>query len=157
MRPTLIIMRKELVRMVRDRRALMLSLFIPFFLMLLVGAIFQTDTGGGGTTVVSVPFYAEDQGPVGQQILAAMQQTPTLKVETKASAAEARKPVEDGDRSAAVIIPAGVSDAIAQGKQSEITILTTPSNRDYRALAVRGILGTIVQNFATGQIAGQVA
>jgi linearmycin/streptolysin S transport system permease protein len=157
MRTAMIIMRKELVRMVRDRRALALSLFIPFFLMLLIGAIFTTASNGSGNTTVDVPVYAEDQGPVGQQILAAMQQAPTLKVEMKTSAADARNPVENGDRSAAVIIPAGVSDAVAQGKQADITVLTTPSNSDYRALAVRGIMGDIVQNFATGQIAGQVA
>jgi ABC-2 type transport system permease protein len=157
MRTAVIIMRKELMRMVRDRRALLLSLFIPFFLMLLVGAIFTTSDTGGGNTTVNLPVYVEDQGPVGQQVLAAMQQTTALKVETKTSAADARKLVEDGDRSAAVIIPAGVSDAVAQGKQADITVLTTPSNRDYRALAVRGIMGNIIQNLTTGQIAGQVA
>jgi ABC-2 type transport system permease protein len=156
-RITLVILRKELMRIVRDRRALMLGLFIPFFLMFVIGAVFSTSTSGGGTTTVDVPVYVEDQGPVGQQILAVMQQTPTLNVETKTSAADARKLVEDGDRSAAVIIPAGVSDAVAQGKQADITILTTPSNRDYRALAVRGVMGNIIQTLATGQIAGQVA
>jgi ABC-2 type transport system permease protein len=157
MRTAVIIMRKELIRMVRDRRALALSLFIPFFLILLIGTIFTTANSGSGNTTVDVPVYAEDQGPVGQQILAAMQQTPALKVEMKTSAADARSPVEDGDRSAALIIPAGVSDAVAQGKQADITVLTTPSNSDYRTLAVRGIMGDIIQNFAMGQIAGQVA
>ncbi|MHB8646469.1 MAG: ABC transporter permease [Thermomicrobiales bacterium] len=157
MRTTLVIMRKELMRIVRDRRALMLSLFIPFFLMLVVGAVFSTNTSGSGTTTVDLPVYVEDQGPVGQQLLMAIQQTPTLRVEIKTSAADARTLVEDGDRSAAVIIPAGVSDAVAQGKQANVTVLTTPSNRDYRALAVRGIMGNIVQNFVTSQIAGQVA
>ncbi len=157
MRTALVILRKELMRMVRDRRALALSLFIPFFLILLIGTIFTTASNGSGNTTVDVPVYVEDQGPVGQQILAAMQQTPTLKVEMKTSAGDARKPVEDGDRSAAVIIPTGVSDAVAQGKQADITVLTTPSNSDYRALAVRGIMGDIIQNFAMGQIAGQVA
>jgi len=157
MRIALVIMRKELMRMVRDRRALALSLFIPFFLMLIVGAVFNTGTSGSGTTTVNVPVYVEDQGPVGQQILTAMQHTPTLMVETKTSAADARKLVEDGDRSAAVIIPAGVSDAVAQGKQADITVLTTPSNRDYRALAVTGVMGNIIQTLSTSQIAGQVA
>jgi ABC-2 type transport system permease protein len=157
MRTALVIMRKELMRIVRDRRALLLSLFIPFFLMLVVGAVFNTSDTGGGNTRVNVPIYLEDQGPVGQQILAVMQQTPTLQLEPKTSAGDARKLVEDGDRAAAVIIPAGVSDAVAQGKQASITVLTTPSNRDYRALAVRGIMTNIVQTFATGQIAGQVA
>ncbi len=157
MRIALVIMRKELMRMVRDRRALALSLFIPFFLMFVVGAVFNTDTSGGGMTTVTVPVSVEDQGPVGQQILAAMQHTPTLMVETKTSAADARKLVEDGDRSAAVIIPAGVSDAVAQGKQADITVLTTPSNRDYRALAVTGVMGNIIQTLSTSQIAGQVA
>ncbi len=157
MRTTLVILRKELMRIVRDRRALILSLFIPFFLMLIIGAVFTTDTGGSGTTTVDVPVSVEDQGPVGQEILAAMQHTPTLVVEIKTSAADARKLVEDGDRSAAVVIPAGVSDAVAQGRQADITVLTTPSNRDYRALAVRGVMGNIIQTLATGQIAGQVA
>lgn len=157
MRTTLVIMRKELMRIVRDRRALLLSLFIPFFLMLVVGAVFNTSDTGGGNTSVNVPIYVEDQGPVGQQILAVMQQTLTLQLEPKTSAGDARKLVEDGDRAAAVIIPAGVSEAVAQGKQASITVLTTPSNRDYRALAVRGIMSNIVQTFATGQIAGQVA
>ena len=158
MRATWVILRKELTRFVRDRRALILSLFIPFFLMLVVGAVFQTDTsGGGGNTTVQVPVYVADQGPIGQQILRAMQQTPSLQLEMKTSADDARVPVENGDRSAAVVIPAGMSDAVAQGKQAQITILTTPSNRDYRALAVRGIMGNIVQTLATGQIAGQVA
>lgn len=157
MRIALVIMRKELMRIVRDRRALLLSLFIPFFLMLIVGAVFNTGTSGSGMTTVNVPVYVEDQGPVGQQILTAMQHTPTLMVETKTSAADARKLVEDGDRSAAVIIPAGVSDAVAQGKQADITVLTTPSNRDYRALAVTGVMGNIIQTLSTSQIAGQVA
>src|SRR5258708_2399912 len=121
MRTTWVIMRKELLRFVRDRRALTLSLFIPFFLMFLIGAVFKTSDSGSGIASVKVPVYVEDQGPVGQQILAAMQHTPTLVLETKASAADARKPVEDGDRSAAVIIPAGVSDAVAQGKQASVT------------------------------------
>jgi ABC-2 type transport system permease protein len=153
----LVILRKELIRIVRDRRALALSLFIPFFLMLVIGAVFTTATNGGGMTTVNVPVYVADQGAVGQQILAAMQHTPSLVVEMKSSAADVRTLVENGDRSAAVIIPAGVSDAVAQGKQADITVLTTPSNRDFRALAVTGIMGDIIQNFATSQIAGQVA
>ena len=64
MRVALVIMRKELLRFVRDRRALLISLFIPFFLMFLVGAIFQTAASGSGVASVQVPVYAADQGPV---------------------------------------------------------------------------------------------
>ena len=99
----------------------------------------------------------EDQGPAAQRLLSVMQQTPGLQLEMKNSAADARKLVEDGDRSAAVILPTGLSDAVAQGKQANIVLLTTPSTNDYRALAVRGIMGNIVQTYTTGQIAGQVA
>src|SRR5437660_632103 len=127
-------MRKELLRMVRDRRALILSLFIPFFLMLLVGTIFKTaDTRGGATSSVKVHVYVEEQGPSEQGILNVMQQTPGLQLEIKNSAQDARTPVEQGDRSAAVILPAGLSAAIAQGKQASIVLLTTPSSNDYRA------------------------
>jgi ABC-2 type transport system permease protein len=150
-------MRKELLRMVRDRRALIFSLFIPFFLILLLGAIFKTDTSGGTTSSVRVPVYVEDQGAAAQGILHVMQQTPNLQLEMKNSAQDARAPVEQGDRSAAVILPAGLSDAVAQSKPASIILLTTPSNNDYRALAVRGIMSNIVQTYTTGQIAGQVA
>jgi ABC-2 type transport system permease protein len=157
MRTALVVMRKELLRMVRDRRAFISSLFIPFFLMLLLGAIFKTGDTGGTTSRVNVPVYVEDQGAAAQRLLNVMQQTPSLNLEVKNSAQDARTPVENGDRSAAVILPAGLSDAIAQGKQASIVLVTTPSNNDYRALAVRGIMGNIVQTFTTGQIAGQVA
>jgi ABC-2 type transport system permease protein len=157
MRVAMVIMRKELLRFARDRRALLISLFIPFFLMFLVGAIFQTAASGSGVASVQVPVYAADQGPVGQQLLAAMQQTPTLQLELKEDVAGARKPVEDGDRPAAVIIPAGLSDAVAQGKPATVTVVTTPSNQDFRALAVRSVVASIVQTISTGRIAGQVA
>src|SRR6266540_430280 len=98
MRVALVIMRKELLRFVRDRRALLISLFIPFFLMFLVGAIFQTAASGSGVASMQVPVFVADQGLVGQQLLAAMQQTSTLQLEMKGDAAGARKPVEDGDR-----------------------------------------------------------
>jgi ABC-2 type transport system permease protein len=157
MRVAMVIMRKELLRFARDRRALLISLFIPFFLMFLVGAIFQTAASGSGVASVQVPIFLADQGPVGQQLLAAMQQTPTLQLELKEDVAGARKPVEDGDRPAAVIIPAGLSDAVAQGKPATVTVVTTPSNQDFRALAVRSVVASIVQTISTGRIAGQVA
>jgi ABC-2 type transport system permease protein len=86
-----------------------------------------------------------------------MQQTPTLELEMKGDAAGARKPVEDGDRPAAIIIPAGLSDAVAQGEPATVTVVTTPSNQDFRALAVRSVVANIVQTISTGRIAGQVA
>ena len=63
MRTALIVMRKELLRMVRDRRAFIFSLFIPFFLILLLGTIFKSaDTSGGTTSSIKVPASWKTRG-----------------------------------------------------------------------------------------------
>jgi ABC-2 type transport system permease protein len=156
-RAAFIIMQKDLTRFISDRRALVMSLFIPFFLTLIVGAVFGSFGSSSATAVVDTPIYIEDHGAAAQQIVQALQQVPNLKLEEKSSAAEARSPVENGDRAAAIIIPAGTSAAIEQGKTANITVIKTPSNQDYRALVVDSIVQNVAQNFTAANIAANVA
>ncbi|HVX29671.1 MAG TPA: ABC transporter permease [Nitrolancea sp.] len=156
--PTIfVIMLKDLKQFVNDRRALAMSLLIPFFLMLIIGGVFGTFSDSGSTSKIDTPIFVEDQGPITQQLLTALQQMPNLNLETKTSAADARKPVEDGDRSAAIIIPAGVSAAIEQGNAAKITVITSPSSQDFRAVVVQSVVDNVIQNFTAARIAGTVA
>jgi ABC-2 type transport system permease protein len=152
-----IIMQKDLKQFVNDRRALVMSLLIPFFLMLIIGTVFGSFSSSGSTSKIEVPLYVEDQGAIAQQMVQALQQVPNLALEMKASAADARKSVENGDRSAAIIIPAGMSAAIEQGNPASIMVVTTPSSQDFRSLVVESTMQNIVQDFTAAQIAGQVA
>ena len=152
-----IIMQKDLRQFVNDRRALVMSVLIPFFLMLIIGTVFGSFSSTGSTSKVEVPIFVGDQGAVAQQMVQALQQASNLTLEMETSAADARKPVENGDRPAAIIIPAGVSDAIQQGKAASIVVVTSPSSQDYRAVVVESTVQNIVQNFTAARIAGQVA
>ena len=156
--PTIfVIMLKDLKQFVNDRRALAMSLLIPFFLMLIIGGVFGSFSNSGSTSKIDTPIFVEDQGATAQQLLKSLQQVPNLNLEMKTSAADARKPVEDGDRSAAIIIPAGVSTAVEQGKAAKVTVYTSPSSQDYRAIVVQSAMDNVIQNYTAAHIAGQVA
>ncbi len=150
-------MLKDLYLFTSDRRALLMSLAVPFFLMFIVGTIIGSLGGSSGTSIVDTPIYVADQGAVSQQIVQALQQVPNLNLETQASAADARSPVENGDRAAAIIIPDGLSASVEQGNPASITIVTTPSSQDYRALVVESIVRNVLQNYTAANIAAQVA
>ena len=156
--PTIfVIMLKDLKQFVNDRRALAMSLLIPFFLMLIIGGVFGSFSNSGSTSSIDTPIFVEDQGATAQQLLKALHQVPNLNLETKTSVADARKPVEDGDRSAAIIIPAGLSAAVEQGKAATVTVVTSPSSQDYRALVIQSVMDNVLQNYTAAHIAGQVA
>jgi len=152
-----IIMQKDLKQFVSDRRALAMSLLIPFFLILIIGGVFGSFSSTGNASKIDVPIYVEDQGAIAQQVVQELQQASNLTLETKTSANDARKSVQDGDRSAAIIIPAGLSSAIQQGKTASVTVIMTPSSQDYRSVVVESTVQNIVQNFTAARIAGQVA
>jgi len=156
-RAALAIMQKDLTRFVSDRRALVMSIVVPFFLILIIGAVFGSFGSSTGTSVVDTPIYVGDQGAVGQQILQSLKQVPNLNLEMKTSADEARSPVENGDRSAAIIIPAGTTSAVQQGQTANITVIKTPSSQDYRALVVQSIVENVTQNYTAANIAANVA
>lgn len=156
--PTIfVIMLKDLKQFVNDRRALAMSLLIPFFLMLIIGTVFGSFSDTGSTSKIDTPIFVEDQGATAQQLFKTLQQVPNLNLEMKTSAADARKPVEDGDRSAAIIIPAGLSAAAEQGKAATVTVVTSPSSQDYRAIVVQSMMDNVLQNYTAAHIAGQVA
>lgn len=157
MRAAFAVMQKDLRLFISDRRALVMSIAIPFFLMVIIGTVFGSFSSSTGSTVVDTPIYVGDQGDVAQQIVQALKQIPNVKLEIKSSAADARKPVENGDRSAAIIIPGGTTAAIQQGKPASITVVKTPSSQDYRALVVESIVQNVVQNFTAANVAAQVA
>ncbi len=62
-----------------------------------------------------------------------------------------------GDRAAAIIIPAGTSAAVEQGKSADITVVKSPSSQDYRSLVVQSIVENVAQNFTAANIAANVA
>ncbi len=157
MRAAFAVMQKDLRKFARDRRALVMSIFVPFFLMVVVGAVFGSFGSSTGTSIVDTPIFVGDQGAVAQQIVQALRQIPSLNLEEKASAADARSLVENGDRAAAIIIPDGITAAVEQGKTANITIVKTPSSQDYRALVVESIVRNVAQNFTAANIAAQVA
>ncbi|MGA7673084.1 MAG: ABC transporter permease [Nitrolancea sp.] len=157
MRAAFAVMQKDLTRFVSDRRALVMSIVVPFFLILIVGAVFGSFGSDSGTSVVDTPIYVGDQGAAAQQIMQALKQVPNLNLEMKTSAADARSPVENGDRSAAIIIPAGISSAVEHGQAATVTVFKTPSSQDYRALVVQSIVDNVTQKFTAANVAANVA
>ncbi len=69
----------------------------------------------------------KDRGEVGRAVADALRQQPGLKIVAAASPASARELVlEDGTALLAVIIPAGSTDALAQGRDVRLSLITDP-------------------------------
>ena len=81
-------------------------LFVPFTFIAILGGVF-----GGTTPVFTIYAANEDQGDLGQDVIKLLEDSPSLELEILDSRAEADRRVGQGERMAAVVIPADFSEA----------------------------------------------
>ncbi|UCG26197.1 MAG: ABC transporter permease, partial [Chloroflexota bacterium] len=102
--------------------------------------------GGGGEEEASVQFDVyivnEDSGPYGEMVEDILADMTMLRIETLDSVAEADQLVNEGERLAAIIIPADFSEQIDAYDPTKVTVLVDPVNKDY----ARHVTGLV--NFA---------
>jgi ABC-2 type transport system permease protein len=124
------IVRTSLVRSFRDRLALFFSVLLPLILILVLGLTF----GAGNSARVGVVNL--DGGPLASDLVAALAAARGVPVEvrTYGSAADVEDAASRGVVSAAIVVPAGYTDALSAGRSSEVTVLVPPTQR---ASAVR--------------------
>ena len=139
MRAALDIARKDLRQKIRDRSALLLSVVAPLGLAFLFSTMIPS-TEGFQTAYLFVDL---DGGP----IAAALRQGPlqgladadVATIKTAGSEADARAQVEADEADAAIVIPAGFSDAIQAGAPARLQVIggsSTLSNEIARAILV---------------------
>jgi ABC-2 type transport system permease protein len=103
-------------------------LLVPFTFIAILGGVF-----GGSTPVFTIYAANEDQGDLGKDVLRLLEDSPSLEVEILASQAEADRRVGQGDRMAAVVVPADFSAAKTEAG-SVIWLIIDPARQSNAGL-----------------------
>jgi ABC-2 type transport system permease protein len=144
LRAALLILGKDLRLRLRDRSVLLFGVIVPLGLTLVFSLIFpETEEFELPAAVVDLdggPIAAAFVDDLLPELIAAEVVVPVAAEDEAA----ARELLESGDISAAWILPAGMSDAVAAGRGAQIEVLVNPD----RALAAEVAQG-VARGFAT--------
>jgi ABC-2 type transport system permease protein len=139
MRKALAVGRKELRQILRDRRTLMILLFIPAFFLLLFGYALNFDIRH-----VALAVEDRDDSPESRRLVSAFVNSGYF--DLAASVTSEREIVELMDRNrirAALVIPEGLGRNVRTGRSTEVAVLIDGDNAN-TAATVMGYAGTII-------------
>ncbi len=141
---------KDLLDFSRNRLGLVMLVVMPLFMMGMVGFIFPSNSGptnvpvalanldaAHGNTSVSAKFVA--------QLEAANSKTKMMDLTTVSSADDVKTAIQNGDKSAGIIIGSNFSSNLMAGKQGDITIVIDQSNPQMSALMQTALTQVIGQ------------
>lgn len=130
---------------VRDRATIFWTLAFPLIFILLFGVIFN----GNGSPNYTVGMVNEDSGPVGQALISTFKQIPSLKIESGNRADELDK-LKKGQVDMVVVIPADVSQGVAQKQTATVQMYDDPSAGQASSQIKQSIVQAIVSDFNKG-------
>jgi len=142
---------KDLIVFARDRLRLITFVIMPIFLMVMTGYVFPNQNALKNAPLGIVNL---DQGPVGAQIISALNQpisgqnATLLKLTNLPSQAKAEQDIKDQIINGAIVIPAGFSAEIAAGQQAIIISITDQSNPQI-SLLMSEALGKLTSAIST--------
>ena len=138
-RATLAIAWKELQVTLRDRGLLAILFLLPLIFSTLFSLSQQgaLDEATGATALTVEVFVAnEDDGAYGKQVVETLKSMTMLEVEELASGAEADRRVGEGERTAAIIIPAGFSAGIDAYRPVSLKVVVDPAQQGFAGVVV---------------------
>jgi len=148
---------KEIRILLKDRGTLALLFLMPLIFGLMLSNLNVQMSGTDeeeDEAAIVFPIYVvnQDTGPFGRQVTDALLAMAMLDVTFEESVATADDDVRQGEKLAAVVIPAGFSEKIDAYEATEIEVIVDPRQEDYASFV------TGLTNFAvTGPtVAGEV-
>jgi ABC-2 type transport system permease protein len=122
------IVEANLRRLMRDRAALFYTFLLPFLLILILGLIF------GGSAVTRVGVAVQDEGPLGDELVAALERSDDLSVRRFSDPDDLVTAVERQELVAGVVVPEDYTRAVSGGRQVKVRFIAednqyTPSVR----------------------------
>ena len=137
---------KDLKIRLKDRNTLVLMLLLPVALTAIIGFAFGGDSG---ISAVEFSLVAPPEDKLLTPALAGFLSQHELFEVDVAPEDEARRAVSSGEKSAAVIVPEGLLEAVFEGEPAEIRVLMDPASS-----IKAGIVSSMIQEFATYANAG---
>lgn len=114
----------SLKEFVRDRMTVFWTLAFPLVFILLFGVIFA----GGGSSQFDVGLVVEDRGAVAQQVADILRKVPVFKISETGHDGEITA-LKRGDRRAVIVLPDGLSAAVASKQPTHIPVYYDPANQ----------------------------
>jgi ABC-2 type transport system permease protein len=153
MHAAFVIAAKDLRQKVRDRSAILLSVVAPFVLAAMFATMLPRDEGDYHTAWAIVDL---DGGAVAAALhagpLAALDEADVVDLVPLADPAEARRQVDAGTVGAAIVIPAGFSDAVTRGSPADLEVIVSPDATLSGQLA-RSVLAGFASRLEATQLA----
>jgi ABC-2 type transport system permease protein len=107
---------------------------VPLVFIGIIGASFSE----GGTPTVAVYAVNEDEGEWGKKVMSALRDSKNLEIEVLEDRAEADRLIGAGRRMAALVVPAGFSDALFTDQGGRVEVIVDPA-RDEKAKIAKGL------------------
>lgn len=147
MRKALAVGRKELRQVLRDRRTLMILLFIPIFFLLLYGYAISFDIRH-----VALAVEDRDNSPESRELVAAFVNSRYFELGARVHSAEAARRLIDRDQVRAfLVIPDGLGRDIRAGRRTAVQFVINGDNATtaatvmgYAMAIVRGVSASLV-------------
>ena len=109
-----------------------LVVLTPIVFIAVMGAVF----GATGAPTVAVYLVDEDGGRMGRQIISALRDEPTLVIDRLDTRAEADARVGAGERMAAIVLPAGLSEAVLTRAGGQIEVIVDPAREQTAGIVI---------------------
>ncbi len=160
---SLLIALKDVTLAFRDIGGLLLMLAAPFALTVGIGLVTGRFTGTTSVGVSDIPVVIvnEDDGALGQAVVdvyTADTLSSLLEPQVLDDSTEARHLVDEDQAAAAVIVPAGFSDAVFNSSADSPTIeLVINPERPLSSGVIKAILDDVLSRIEVGRVGGQVA
>ena len=154
---------KDLTELFRNRLGLVLLIVMPLFMMVMVGFIYPSNSGGGNSLPVAI--VNEDLGfgnstIPSQTFIAGLQQingqTHFLAFSNVSSMADVKDLVQKGDLQGGIVIPSNFSESIMTGQQGTVIVITDNSNLQISA-QINGYSQVYIEQLSTVLAEAKVA
>ncbi|MHB1016649.1 MAG: ABC transporter permease [Coriobacteriia bacterium] len=147
---------KDIRIMVRDRAALLVMLAMPLGLIFILGSALG-NVGEGDSLDARVAIVNLDEGDLGEQFVDGLTSSSDIdsvfNISVRDDAQEVRAEVERGDLSAALIVPADLSEKVREEVPVALEVLQDPGS-DISAGIWAGVVRAGVANASAQMIAG---
>ena len=151
MRLAALLARKDLVQTARDRLSFVFILLMPLAFTLFFGILFGANSS---TQKLPVAVWDADGGAAAKQLVADLGKSAVVRT-VAVDGADLEQQIADDKAAAGLAIPAGYSQAVADGKQAQLTIVSTQGSSGAATVAseIRSLAGEQV----TVQLASRAA
>jgi ABC-2 type transport system permease protein len=138
----MVIAGKEWIQIRRDRRSLLLSLFVPSLLVLLFGYALNVDV-----TNISIGIYDQDKGSFARRYIEKFSHTEYLRIEKYISRYDSiDRLIDSGEIIMALVIPPDFEKRFKSGKSADVQLLVDGSDSTSATIAT-GYVKAITYEF----------